>query len=104
MDSQIEYAGSGIRVNAVSLGVIKTPAHDPAGRVRRSTRSGGWADRRRRRRNSVSERATFVTGETLHIEEDGSLDTDTRGHTASMNAPPRPAQHRCRRGDRGART
>ena len=26
----IEYASRGIRVNAVSLGVIKTPAHDPA--------------------------------------------------------------------------
>ena len=26
----IEYASRGLRVNAVSLGVIKTPAHDPA--------------------------------------------------------------------------
>jgi NAD(P)-dependent dehydrogenase (short-subunit alcohol dehydrogenase family) len=26
----IEYASRGVRVNAVSLGVIKTPAHDPA--------------------------------------------------------------------------
>jgi hypothetical protein len=30
----IEYAGSGVRVTAFSLGVIKTPTHDPAGRVR----------------------------------------------------------------------
>lgn len=25
----IEYAASGVRVNAVSLGVIRTPTHDP---------------------------------------------------------------------------
>ena len=66
-----EYASSGIRVNAVALGVIRTPEHDPAsyeglaglhplGRV-------GEID-------DVVEgilyldRATFVTGETLHID------------------------------------
>jgi NAD(P)-dependent dehydrogenase (short-subunit alcohol dehydrogenase family) len=67
----IEYASRGVRVNAVSLGVIKTPAHDaasykglealhPLGRV------GEVAD-------VVDailylERATFVTGETLHVD------------------------------------
>jgi NAD(P)-dependent dehydrogenase (short-subunit alcohol dehydrogenase family) len=67
----IEYASRGVRVNAVSLGVIKTPAQDatsyrgleslhPLGRV------GEIAD-------VVDailylERATFVTGETLHVD------------------------------------
>ena len=67
----IEYAARGIRVNAVSLGVIQTPPHDlveyegmaaihPLGRV------GEISD-------VVDgilylERATFVTGETLHID------------------------------------
>ena len=67
----IEYASRGVRVNAVSLGVIKTPMHDdasyegmaalhPLGRV------GEIAD-------VVDgilylERATFVTGEILHID------------------------------------
>ena len=67
----IEYASRGVRVNAVSLAVIKTPAHDltsytdmgglhPLGRV------GEVAD-------VVEgvlylEQAMFVTGETLHID------------------------------------
>jgi len=67
----MEYAAHGVRVNAVSLGVIKTPGHDPRsydsmaalhplGRV-------GEID------DVVDgilylERATFVTGETLHID------------------------------------
>ncbi len=67
----VEYASRGIRVNAVSLGVIKTPAHDessyagmgalhPLGRV-------GEVD------DVVAgvlylESATFVTGEILHID------------------------------------
>jgi NAD(P)-dependent dehydrogenase (short-subunit alcohol dehydrogenase family) len=67
----IEYASRGVRVNAVSLGVVKTPAHDaasyqqleglhPLGRV------GDVSD-------VVDailylERATFVTGETLHVD------------------------------------
>jgi NAD(P)-dependent dehydrogenase (short-subunit alcohol dehydrogenase family) len=67
----IEYASRGVRFNAVSLGVIKTPAHDPAsydglaglhplGRV-------GEVD------DVVDailylERAPFVTGETLHVD------------------------------------
>jgi NAD(P)-dependent dehydrogenase (short-subunit alcohol dehydrogenase family) len=67
----IEYASRGVRVNTVSLGVIQTPLHDsasygdlaalhPLGRV------GAISD-------VVDgvlylERATFVTGETLHID------------------------------------
>jgi NAD(P)-dependent dehydrogenase (short-subunit alcohol dehydrogenase family) len=67
----IEYASRGVRVNAVALGVIKTPLHDlpsykglaelhPLGRL------GEISD-------VVDgilylERATFVTGEVLHID------------------------------------
>jgi NAD(P)-dependent dehydrogenase (short-subunit alcohol dehydrogenase family) len=67
----IEYASRGVRVNAVSLGVIKTPAHDPAsyaelGGLHPVGRVGEVAD-------VVDgvlylEQATFVTGETLHID------------------------------------
>ena len=67
----IEYAARGIRVNAVSLGVIKTPAHDPAsykglGALHPLGRVGEVTD-------VVDailylERATFVTGETLHVD------------------------------------
>ncbi len=67
----IEYASRGVRANAVSLGVIKTPAHDPAsydalGGLHPLGRVGDVAD-------VVDgilylERATFVTGETLHID------------------------------------
>jgi NAD(P)-dependent dehydrogenase (short-subunit alcohol dehydrogenase family) len=67
----IEYASRGIRVNAVSLGVIKTPAHDPASykgldALHPLGRVGEVAD-------VVDailylERATFVTGETLHVD------------------------------------
>jgi NAD(P)-dependent dehydrogenase (short-subunit alcohol dehydrogenase family) len=67
----IEYASRGLRVNAVSLGVIKTPVHDPAsyaelGRLHPLGRVGEVAD-------VVEgvlylEQATFVTGETLHID------------------------------------
>ena len=66
-----EYASRGVRVNAVSLGVIKTPAHDPdsyegMGRFHPLGRVGEVAD-------VVDgilylERATFVTGEILHID------------------------------------
>jgi NAD(P)-dependent dehydrogenase (short-subunit alcohol dehydrogenase family) len=67
----VEYASRGVRVNAVALGVIKTPEHElasydgmaglhPLGRL-------GEVD------DVVDgilylERATFVTGETLHID------------------------------------
>jgi|SRR5438045_732475 len=67
----IEYASHGVRVNAVSLGVIKTPAHDPASyKDLESLHPLG-------RVGEVSdvveailylERAPFVTGETLHVD------------------------------------
>jgi len=67
----VEYAARGIRVNAVSLGVIRTPAHDPSsyaglGGLHPLGRVGEVAD--------VVEgvlyldRAPFVTGETLHVD------------------------------------
>ncbi len=67
----IEYASRGVRVNAVSLGVIKTPLHDPA------SYDGLEALHPLGRVGEVSdvvdavlylERATFVTGETLHVD------------------------------------
>ena len=67
----IEYASHGVRVNAVSLGVIKTPAHDPASYTHLQSlhplgRVGEISD-------VVDailylERAAFVTGETLHVD------------------------------------
>jgi NAD(P)-dependent dehydrogenase (short-subunit alcohol dehydrogenase family) len=67
----IEYASRGVRVNAVSLGVIETPGHDPASyrgleALHPLGRVGEVAD-------VVDailylERATFVTGETLHVD------------------------------------
>ena len=67
----IEYAPRGVRVNAVALGVIKTPAHDPA------SYEGIAALHPIGRVGEISdvvdgilylERATFVTGEILHID------------------------------------
>jgi NAD(P)-dependent dehydrogenase (short-subunit alcohol dehydrogenase family) len=67
----IEYASRGVRVNAVSLGVIKTPDHDPA------SYEGLEALHPLGRVGEVTdvvdailylERATFVTGETLHVD------------------------------------
>ncbi len=67
----IEYAARGVRVNAVSLGVIKTPMHDP------SEYDAMAAEHPLRRAGEIDdvvdgilylERATFVTGETLHID------------------------------------
>jgi NAD(P)-dependent dehydrogenase (short-subunit alcohol dehydrogenase family) len=67
----IEYASRGVRVNAVSLGVIKTSAHDAASyhgldRLHPLGRVGEVTD-------VVDailylERASFVTGETLHVD------------------------------------
>jgi NAD(P)-dependent dehydrogenase (short-subunit alcohol dehydrogenase family) len=67
----IEYASAGARVNAVSLGVIKTPMNDPASYARLAAvhplgRMGEISD-------VVDgilylERAPFVTGEVLHID------------------------------------
>jgi NAD(P)-dependent dehydrogenase (short-subunit alcohol dehydrogenase family) len=67
----IEYAARGVRVNAVSLGVIKTPMHDateydalaalhPLGRAGEIDEVVDGV--------LYLERATFVTGETLHID------------------------------------
>jgi len=67
----IEYASRGVRVNAVSLGVIKTPMHDPA------SYDGLAAAHPLGRAGEISdvvdgvlylEQATFVTGEILHID------------------------------------
>jgi NAD(P)-dependent dehydrogenase (short-subunit alcohol dehydrogenase family) len=67
----IEYASRGVRVNAVALGVIKTPMHHPSDydaipAMHPLGRAGEVAD-------VVDgilylERATFVTGETLHVD------------------------------------
>ena len=67
----IEYASRGLRINAVSLGVIKTPGHDAssyssAGALHPVGRVGEIAD-------VVGgvlylESAPFVTGEILHID------------------------------------
>ena len=67
----IEYAARGIRVNAVSLGVMKTTMHDP------SEYEGMAAVHPLGRAGEISdvvdgilylEQAPFVTGETLHID------------------------------------
>jgi NAD(P)-dependent dehydrogenase (short-subunit alcohol dehydrogenase family) len=67
----IEYAARGVRVNAVALGVIRTPMHDPA------SYEGTAGLHPVGRIGEISdvvdgilylERATFVTGETLHID------------------------------------
>jgi NAD(P)-dependent dehydrogenase (short-subunit alcohol dehydrogenase family) len=67
----IEYASRGVRVNAVSLGVIRTPAHDAASYTELESlhplgRVGEVSD-------VVDailylEAAPFVTGETLHVD------------------------------------
>ena len=67
----IEYASRGVRVNAIAPGVIRTPEHDPASYdgmagLHPIGRLGEIAD-------IVDgilylEQATFVTGETLHID------------------------------------
>jgi NAD(P)-dependent dehydrogenase (short-subunit alcohol dehydrogenase family) len=67
----IEYAARGVRVNAVSLGVIRTPMHEPAsyegmGTLHPLGRVGEISD-------VVDgilylERASFVTGDILHID------------------------------------
>jgi NAD(P)-dependent dehydrogenase (short-subunit alcohol dehydrogenase family) len=66
-----EYASRGVRVNAVALGVIRTPAHDP------SSYAGMAGLHPLGRLGEISdvvdgilylEQATFVTGETLHID------------------------------------
>jgi NAD(P)-dependent dehydrogenase (short-subunit alcohol dehydrogenase family) len=70
----IEYAAAGVRVNAIAPGIIRTPLHDPAsyegladyhplGRVGEVADVVGAV--------LYLERATFVTGETVHV--DGGL-------------------------------
>jgi NAD(P)-dependent dehydrogenase (short-subunit alcohol dehydrogenase family) len=65
----IEYASRGVRCNAVALGVIQTPTHDPASYaglaapVGRVGQVGDVVDA-----ILYLERATFVTGETLHVD------------------------------------
>jgi NAD(P)-dependent dehydrogenase (short-subunit alcohol dehydrogenase family) len=67
----VEYASRGIRVNAVALGVIRTPMHDP------STYEALSALNPARRMGEVDdavdavvylENAPFVTGEILHVD------------------------------------
>jgi len=67
----IEYAGRGIRVNAVAPGIIKTPMHAP------ETYEALAGLHPLRRMGEVSdiaqavlylEDAGFVTGETLHVD------------------------------------
>ncbi|MGA2520273.1 MAG: SDR family oxidoreductase [Acidimicrobiales bacterium] len=67
----IEYASHGVRVNAVSPGIIQTPAHDP------DTYAGLAALHPLDRLGDIEdivegvlylERASFVTGEILHID------------------------------------
>jgi NAD(P)-dependent dehydrogenase (short-subunit alcohol dehydrogenase family) len=67
----IEYAFRGVRVNAVAPGVVKTPLHDPAsyeglGALQPVGRVGEISDIA----DGILylERATFVTGEILHID------------------------------------
>ena len=67
----IEYASRGVRVNAVSLGVIKTAMHDPASyddlaAIHPLGRAGETSDVA----DGVLylERASFVTGEILHVD------------------------------------
>ena len=67
----IEYAARAVRVNAVSLGVIKTPEHDSASyagleKLHPLGRVGEVSDVV----DAVLylERATFVTGEILHVD------------------------------------
>ncbi len=67
----IEYASSGVRVNAVSLGVIKTPVHDESsyagmGALHPIGRVGEIDDVVRG--VLYLESAPFVTGEVLHID------------------------------------
>ena len=66
-----EYAGRGIRVNAVAPGIIETPLHDPASYRELASRHPLG------RVGEISdvvdgmlylERASFVTGEILHID------------------------------------
>jgi NAD(P)-dependent dehydrogenase (short-subunit alcohol dehydrogenase family) len=67
----IEYADRGIRVNAIALGIIRTPMHDPA------THDALAGFHPLGRMGEISdvvdgvvflEQASFVTGEVLHLD------------------------------------
>lgn len=67
----IEYAGKGLRVNAVSPGIIKTPMHAPA--THESLATLHPVKRMGEIRDIVDavlylETASFVTGEILHVD------------------------------------
>jgi NAD(P)-dependent dehydrogenase (short-subunit alcohol dehydrogenase family) len=70
----IEYASRGVRVNAVSLGVIRTPLNDPADPASYDAMAALHPLGRMGEIGDVTdgilylERATFVTGEVLHID------------------------------------
>jgi NAD(P)-dependent dehydrogenase (short-subunit alcohol dehydrogenase family) len=70
----IEYAARGVRVNAVSLGVIRTPMNDPADPASYDSMAALHPLGRMGEISDVVdgilylERATFVTGEVLHID------------------------------------
>jgi NAD(P)-dependent dehydrogenase (short-subunit alcohol dehydrogenase family) len=67
----IEYASSGVRVNAVSLGVIKTREEDAAAYEQLGgLHPLGHVGEVRDVVDAILylERATFVTGETLHVD------------------------------------
>jgi NAD(P)-dependent dehydrogenase (short-subunit alcohol dehydrogenase family) len=67
----IEYASRGVRVNAVSLGVIQTPGHDPASyRELEALHPLGRVGEVNDVVEAILylERAPFVTGETLHVD------------------------------------
>ena len=67
----IEYAGRGIRVNAVAPGVIKTPMHSPEmhGALARLHPIGRMGETREVVDAVLFlEDASFVTGETIHVD------------------------------------
>jgi NAD(P)-dependent dehydrogenase (short-subunit alcohol dehydrogenase family) len=70
----IEYASRGVRVNAVSLGVIRTPMNNPTDPASYEAMARLHPLRRMGEIGDVVdgilylERATFVTGEVLHID------------------------------------
>ena len=67
----IEYASHGVRVNAIAPGIVRTPEHDPASYeglaelhpLARLAEIDDIADAA-----LYLDRATFVTGETLHVD------------------------------------
>ena len=95
----IEYASRGVRVNAVALGVIRTPMNDPADRAAYERMAALHPLGRMGEISDVVdgilylERATFVTGETLHI--DGG---QVAGHRCHLIRPRRPRARGYRRG------